>query len=175
MGHGDRFRVRGAYLDEAIRLWRHLWSGSQEPFHGRFHTLDDFVFGPLPDEGAGLPIYVGGRAEAALRRVGRLADGYHSSGTGPAKYRERLPIIRAAAEEAGRPMPVLTARTPVQLGRTDDDGYYAMRGDPAAVAAEIRAFAALGVTHLALWFEATDPAGIVVAAERFHVEVEPLV
>jgi len=34
MGHGGRYRVRGAYLDEAIRLWRHLWSGSQEPFHG---------------------------------------------------------------------------------------------------------------------------------------------
>ncbi|HEU0237017.1 MAG TPA: TIGR03619 family F420-dependent LLM class oxidoreductase [Candidatus Limnocylindrales bacterium] len=175
MGHGDRFRVRGAYLDEAIRLWRHLWSGSQEPFHGRFHTLDDFVFGPLPDQGAGLPIYVGGRAEAALRRVGRLADGYHSSGTGPTKYGERLPIIRAAAEEAGRPMPILTARTPVQLGRTDDDGYYAMRGDPRAVASEIRAFAALGVTHLALWFEVTDPAAIVAAAERFNEEVVPLI
>ena len=175
MGHGERFRVRGAYLDEAIRLWRHLWSGSQEPFHSRFYTLDDFVFGPLPDQRANLPIHVGGRAEAALRRVGRLADAYHSSGTGPANYGERLPIIRAAADEAGRPMPILTARTRVQLDRTDADGYYAMRGDPAAVASEVRAFAALGVTHLALWFEATDPAAVVAAAERFHDEVEPLV
>lgn len=175
MGHGERFRVRGAYLDEAIRLWRHLWSGSQEPFHGRFHTLDDFVFGPLPAQGANLPIYIGGRVEPALRRVGRLADGYQSSATNPASYGPRVPIIRAAAAESGRPMPMLTARVPVQLDRTDDGGYYAMRGTPASIAAEVRAFADLGVGHLALWFVDPDPGRLVAAAERFHAEVEPLV
>ncbi|TPX01973.1 LLM class flavin-dependent oxidoreductase, partial [Schumannella luteola] len=39
MGKEDRFRVRGRYVDESMRLWRHLWSGSTEPFHGEFHTL----------------------------------------------------------------------------------------------------------------------------------------
>ena len=33
MGH--RFAIRGAYLDETIMLWRHLWSGSGEPFRGK--------------------------------------------------------------------------------------------------------------------------------------------
>jgi len=174
MGHADRFRQRGAYLDEAIRLWRHLWSGSDEPFHGRFVTLEDFAFGPLPDQGVALPIYVGGRAEPVLRRVGRLADGYHSSATSPARYAERLPIIRAAAEEAGRPMPRLTARVRVQLDRDREGGHYAMRGRPEDIAAEVRAFADLGVTHLALSFESTDPARVVAAAERFHAEVAPL-
>src|SRR3954454_10177033 len=42
LGAADRFHVRGAYLDETIRLWRHLWSGSRESFDGRFHKLDDF-------------------------------------------------------------------------------------------------------------------------------------
>jgi probable F420-dependent oxidoreductase len=169
----DRFGVRGAYLDETIRLWRHLWSGSTEPFHGRFHTIDDFAFEPLPVQ-APLPIVVGGRAEAALRRVGTLADGYHSSATGPARYAERLPIIRAAADAAGRPMPALSARVRVRFGAAGGD-VYAMRGSPAEIAAEVRAFAALGVTHLALWFEATDPAELVVRAERFDREVVPLV
>ncbi len=85
----DRFHVRGAYLDETIRLWRHLWSGATEPFRGRFHTIEDFVFGPLPVQ-APLPIVIGGRAEPALRRAGTLADGYHSSATGPAGYAKRL-------------------------------------------------------------------------------------
>ncbi|HEY7131790.1 MAG TPA: LLM class flavin-dependent oxidoreductase, partial [Candidatus Limnocylindrales bacterium] len=48
LGAADRFHHRGAYLDETIALWRHLWSGSTEPFHGRFHSIDDFEFGPLP-------------------------------------------------------------------------------------------------------------------------------
>src|SRR6185437_11725705 len=58
LGLGERFHVRGAYLDETIRLWRHLWSGSAEPFHGRFHVIADFAFGPLPVQ-APLPIVVG--------------------------------------------------------------------------------------------------------------------
>src|SRR5215210_5440344 len=105
LGARDRFHERGAYLDETIRLWRHLWSGSEEPFEGRFHPLDDFRFGPLPAQRSSLPIWIGARTDAALERVGRLADGYHSSATGPESYSRRLPTIRAAAHAAGRPMP----------------------------------------------------------------------
>lgn len=169
----DRFHARGAYLDETIRLWRHLWSGSIEPFRGRFHVIEDFTFGPLPDQGATLPILVGGRAEPALRRAGALGDGYHSSATSPSQYAQRIPIVSAAAETAGRPMPWLSARV-----RVDFDGAttgYAMRGSPEAIAAEVRAFADLGVSHLALWFGATDPAELVARAERFSLEVAPLV
>jgi probable F420-dependent oxidoreductase len=168
----ERFHVRGAYLDETIRLWRHLWSGSTEPFRGRFHTIEDFTFGPLPDQ-APLPIVVGGRAEPALRRIGALADGYHSSATSPTVYAERLPIIAAAAEAAGRPVPSLAARVRVQFGPAAD-ATYAMRGTPEVIAAEVRAFAAVGVTHLALAFAATDPAEVVARAERFANEVVPL-
>lgn len=165
----NRFHVRGAYLDETIRLWRHLWSGSSEPFHGRFHTIDDFVFGPLPDQGTSLPILVGGRAEPVLRRAGAVADGYHSSASSPSQYATRLPTIRAAAEAAGRPMPWLSARVRVEFD-TATTGY-ALRGSPGEMAAEVRAFADLGVTHLALSFGATDPDELVARAERFSREV----
>jgi probable F420-dependent oxidoreductase len=172
VGVGDRFRVRGAYLDETIRLWRHLWSGSTEPFRGRFHTFEDFVFGPLPVQ-AYIPIIVGGRAEAALRRAGRLGDGYQSSAVSPAGYAKRVAVVRAAAEAAGRPMPRLSTRVHVQFG--EGTGGYAMRGSPAEIAAEVRAFAAAGAEHLALYFETTDPGELVAQAERFGREVAPLV
>jgi probable F420-dependent oxidoreductase len=170
----DRFRVRGVYLDETIRLWRHLWSGTTEPFEGRFHPLTDFAFGPLPAQGAGLPILVGGSAEAALARAGALADGYHSSATRPAVYARRLPTIRAAAEAAGRPMPSLSARVRVEFDTTEGDGY-AMRGSPEQIAAEIATWTELGVTHLALWFGTTDAAEVIARAERFDREVAPIV
>ena len=174
LGFADRFHHRGAYLDETVRLWRHLWSGSSEPFDGRFHPLDDFVFGPLPAQRSSLPIWIGGRAEPALRRVGRLADGYHSSATSPSAYAERLPVIKAAAHEAGRPVPTLSARARVQFDVKEGSGY-AMRGSPEDVAAEVRAFADLGVEHMALWFGERSPELMVAAAERFNREVEPLV
>jgi probable F420-dependent oxidoreductase len=173
VGVADRFQVRGAYLEETIQLWRHLWSGSKEPFHGRFHSFDDFVFGPLPPQGAGLPIWIGGRNEKALARAGRLADAYHSSAAGPDAFAVRSPIIRAAAEAAGRPMPRLSARVRVDLGAEPDPSFYTMHGTPEQVAAEIRAFAAAGVDHLLLVFPERDPHGLTQAVERFVAEVLP--
>jgi probable F420-dependent oxidoreductase len=171
LGMSDRFRVRGAYLDETIRLWRHLWSGSTEPFEGRFNRLEDFTFGPLPAQGATLPILVGARSEAALLRVGRLADGYHSSAAGPDQIAERLPTIRRGAEDAGRPMPALSARVRVDLEGTESPGSYRIAGSPAAMAAEIRRFAEIGVTHLAFAFGETDPGRLTSAMLRFDREV----
>ena len=174
LGMFERFHERGAYLEETIRLWRHLWSGSTEPFLGRFHNLHDFEFEPLPDQGAALPILVGGRAEVVLRRAGRMADGYHSSSTSPAAYASRVPIVRAAAEAAGRPAPSFSARVRVDFDGTDES-LYALRGSAAQMAGEVRAFAELGVSHLALWFYTTDPGELVARAERFDREVAPLV
>jgi probable F420-dependent oxidoreductase len=174
LGVPERFGVRGAYLDETIRLWRHLWSGSTEPFAGRFHATDDYAFEPLPPQGAALPILIGGRADAALRRAGALADGYQSSATSAAKYAPRIPVIRAAAEAAGRPSPRLTARAYTHFGPARD-AFWAIRGTPPEMAAEIRAFAALGVDHIALWFDETDPDALVGLCDRFAREVAPLV
>jgi len=175
VGVGDRFEVRGAYTEETVRLWRHLWSGSDWPFHGRFHAFDDFVFQPLPEQGGALPIWVGGRHEAALQRAGRIADTYHSSATSPAGFEPRIPIIREAAEAAERPMPGLSARVRVRLGAAAPVDGYAMQGSPDDIAAEIRAFAAVGVGHLAISFGELAPEGLTRAAETFIGEVVPLV
>src|SRR5579884_1347595 len=67
------YHNRGARLDEAIALFRHLWSGSREPFAGRYYGYQDGVFAPLPLQGRDLPLLIGGRSEAALKRVAREA------------------------------------------------------------------------------------------------------
>jgi probable F420-dependent oxidoreductase len=77
LGEGRRYRQRGAYLDETIRLWRHLWSGSTAPFEGQFHRFVDFLFEPLPVQRERVPILIGGPSPGALRRAGVLGDGYH--------------------------------------------------------------------------------------------------
>jgi len=174
VGVAERFHHRGAYLDETIAVCRHLWSGSSGPFRGRFHEIDDFAFEPLPAQGAALPIWLGARDERALRRVGRLADAYHASATKPSAYAPRIPVIREAAEAVGRPMPRLSARVRVELD-AGAESFYTMHGSAADVASEIRAFAELGVDHLALAFPPRDPDGIRRAMERFTTEVRPLV
>jgi len=121
-----------------------------------------------------VPIWLGGRDERALRRVGRLADGYHASATSPATLATRIPIIASAADSAGRPMPRLSARARVELD-AGAESFYTMHGSPAHVAGEIRAFAFAGVDHLALAFPPRDADGLTKAVERFFREVVPLV
>ncbi|HLX35675.1 MAG TPA: TIGR03619 family F420-dependent LLM class oxidoreductase [Candidatus Limnocylindrales bacterium] len=174
LGIPGRYHERGAYLEETVALCRHLWSGSSEPFHGAFHSFDDFVFGPPPAQGASLPIWLGGRHVRAIRRAGRLADAYHASASAPASIGTRVPAIRAAAEAAGRPMPRLSGRVRVALGQPAES-YYTMHGSPEAVAAEIRSFADVGVSHLALAFPSREPEALDREIDRFVAEVLPLV
>src|SRR5919108_2331849 len=167
VGVAERFHERGAYLEESILLFRHLWSGSTEPFRGRFHAFDDFAFEPLPVQGADLPIGVGGGAAPALERIGRLADGYHSTAIGPKAYAERAEKIRAAAKPAGRPEPSWSARVRVEMNGGASSRRYAIRGTPDEMATEIRAWAEAGVKHLALYFDETDPERLVEMLDRF--------
>jgi alkanesulfonate monooxygenase SsuD/methylene tetrahydromethanopterin reductase-like flavin-dependent oxidoreductase (luciferase family) len=48
------------------------------------------------------PIWFGGRSEAALRRVGRLGDGWLASAVTPDEVRVAVPAIQRHAEAAGR-------------------------------------------------------------------------
>jgi len=173
VGVAERFHQRGRYLDEAIRLWRHLWSGSDEPFEGRFFSLRDFVFGPLPIQEGGPPVWIGARSEPAVRRAGRLADIYHSSATPPDAYALRIPVLRAAAEAAGRAMPGLSARVVVRFDQPPSASGYTVAGDDEAVAAELRRFVELGVDHLLVAFGEVKPERVVAAMERFDREVRP--
>jgi probable F420-dependent oxidoreductase len=174
VGAADRFHARGAYLDETIALWRHLWSGSSEPFEGRFHQLTDYIFGPLPAQRSSLPIWIGATSTPALARVGRLADAYHSSGTSPEAYARRIPTIREAATAAGRPMPTLTARIrvsftePVQSAEVRP---YAIRGSVDEMRAEIKKWEDLDVELLVIWFTADLPEAQVAAMERFAKDI----
>lgn len=177
LGFSEHFHVRGAYTEEAIALWRHLWSGSTEGFEGRFHSFSNYAFGPVPAQGANVPIWIGGRDPRALARAGRLADAYHSSATAPKAYADRMPVIRAAAEGAGRPTPRFTARARVRLDEKPEraDRNYVIRGSVDEVVAEIEAWKAIGVDYLVLSFGESDPEGVVKAIERFDHEVRPRV
>jgi probable F420-dependent oxidoreductase len=173
VGVADRFHVRGAYLDETIRLWRHLWSGSSEPFEGRFTSLSDFVFGPLPAQRSRLPIIVGGRSAAALHRAGALADGYQSTSTAVEDYPVRAKAVREAASAARRPPPMLSARIRIALDKPAEGT--AIGGTPESIARTLRGFADAGVESVALYFEEPDAETLVKAIERFDREVRPLV
>lgn len=167
LGKADRFARRGAYLDEAVALWRHLWSGDPTPFEGEFHRLEDFSFAPLPPQGAAIPIVCGGRSERALRRVVRLADGYHAAQTGPKDLELKLPVIAAGCAESGRSLPRVSVRARVRFDQPAESRY-TLCGADADIANELVALAAAGAEEIVAVFEAEAPSELVRAAQRFH-------
>lgn len=96
---------RGRRTDEAIALVRKLWSEERTTFQGRFFQVSEVALQPKPVQKPGPPIWIGGRSEAALRRVGRLGDGWLAAQITPEEYAPALERIRAAAREAGRAVP----------------------------------------------------------------------
>lgn len=170
LGKSDRFAHRGAYLDEAIALWRHLWGGHTEPFRGDFHTLTDYCFQPLPPQGAGIPIWCGGRSKRAIRRTAELADGYHASQTGPEQLRARLPLIQEACLATGRTLPALSVRARVRFD-AEPGGVYSLCGSHAEMTAQLLELAALGVEDVALVLPSAESGEITALAARFAREV----
>jgi probable F420-dependent oxidoreductase len=92
---------RAAVFDESLVLLRRLLTAEAPvTFNGRFFQVENASVGPLP--GKPLDIWLGGSAPAALRRIGRLADGWLGSFLTPAEAGEAVKGIQAAAAEAGR-------------------------------------------------------------------------
>ena len=74
---GQEFSNRGRRTDEMIELIRALWSEDPVEFHGKFYDIPPVRFLPKPvRKHAGIPIIVGGTSPGALRRAGRLGDGW---------------------------------------------------------------------------------------------------
>lgn len=163
---------RGARLGEGVAVLRKLWTGAPVSHAGRFYgPFTDLPMAPPPRQPGGPPIWFGGRSEAALRRTGRLGDGYLSYVVTPEMYRASLAMIETA----------LGDRVPAPFGTGHllftrlDDTYeqaldaatetlsvryamdfrraaqrYCALGPPALVAERIRDFHAAGVRHVIL-------------------------
>jgi probable F420-dependent oxidoreductase len=65
---------RGARTNEALEVIRLLWSTDKASFRGRFDEFDGVTISPRRDPPP--PIWVSGRAEAAMRRAARFGDGW---------------------------------------------------------------------------------------------------
>ena len=166
---------RGARMSEGISVLKKLWTGESVSNDGRFYPFDDVRMLPRPTSPGGPPVWCGGRSAPALRRCGRLADGWISYVVTPDAYREGLNAIEAAATAAGRDIGsfgtghLLFARIDDNPERALDvaseslsERYamdfrkatqrYAALGKPEQVAEKIMEFVHAGVRHFMLDF-----------------------
>ena len=99
---GASLSERGARAAEYVSVLRTLWTEKEPEHHGRFYHVPKAAFEPKPVQ-ARVPVLLGGSAPAALRRAGRIADGWISSSQAAhTDMRPMIQLVREAAEQVGR-------------------------------------------------------------------------
>ena len=94
---------RGRRMDECLAIVRQLLSGEAVTFRGEFFDLDQALISPAP--AVPVPLVVGGRSDAAVRRAGRLGDGWLGIWNSPRRFAEAVALAGDEAGRAGRPAP----------------------------------------------------------------------
>jgi probable F420-dependent oxidoreductase len=99
------FERRGRRLEEWISLTRACWTGAPAPSQSELYDLPRGVL-CLPTPAHDVPLLIGGHSRVALRRAGRVGDGWLAQQALPALAPDELEgpidVMRAAAVEAGR-------------------------------------------------------------------------
>jgi alkanesulfonate monooxygenase SsuD/methylene tetrahydromethanopterin reductase-like flavin-dependent oxidoreductase (luciferase family) len=106
---GIPYEQRTGRLLEMARIMRKLWSEEDGVnYEGRYYTIENGNIRPKPVQKPGVPIYFGANAEAMMKRVARLADGWcAASGPNIEQFLTSVSRIRDWAAEAGRDLNTL--------------------------------------------------------------------
>jgi probable F420-dependent oxidoreductase len=97
---------RLAMLEEALGVLAALLTDAGAPasFQGRFYRADQARLVPGPVQRPRPPLWVGGGGDRLLGVVARAADGWNLCwAVTPEDYQQRLGVLAAACERAGRP------------------------------------------------------------------------
>lgn len=139
---------------ETVRCLRALWGPDPVSFEGTHFRVPESIVQPKPVQQPHPPLLMGGSVPAALRRVGRLADGWiTSSRQDLRRIGDDVATVRDAAAAAGRDPDALRVivRGVVRLGTevTDRDGRRRpLTGSADQVHEDLEALAGQGVTEV---------------------------
>jgi probable F420-dependent oxidoreductase len=120
---GLPFAQRGAMSEDHLTALRTLLANDIAGHEGPFVSFQNVRTAPRP--AAGVPIWVGGNGDIALRRAVRLGEGWHPLRFGSMdRLRAGLARLTQFADEAEREVPVLAPRIalrPTESPSTDPD------------------------------------------------------
>jgi probable F420-dependent oxidoreductase len=178
---------RGARLTEFVGCLKAIWQDEVVDFTGEFYRVPPARVQPRPVQQPHPPVLLGGGAEAALRRVGRIADGWISASRHDLRsIGADIAVMKRAAEQAGRDPAalrfivrgVLDLRT--EAGPADGDRR-PLHGTAEQIRQDLAALAEQGVgeVFLDLNFDPrvgspdADPAASLEYAEKVLIEFAP--
>lgn len=119
-GLGEDFSTRGKRSAEQVEVLKLLWQNDLVTYNGEFHQIDDAGINPLPVQRP-IPIWFGGGADAVLKRMARLGDGWMPGGMAIDIASARLEKIRGYLKEEGRDPRNFGVDPFIPLSRIDDN------------------------------------------------------
>ncbi|HWF36580.1 MAG TPA: LLM class F420-dependent oxidoreductase [Solirubrobacteraceae bacterium] len=134
---GMDFANRGARVAEQVALMRRLWTEESVTFEGKYHKVTGAGVAPLPIQRP-IPVWFGARAKVALRRAGRIGDGWFPTMQPGPELEEATAIVHEAAREAGREPAAIGMEGRVNVGAES----------PEEVARRVAAWREAGASHL---------------------------
>lgn len=147
---GVPFHERGKMADEYLAAMLALWTEDNPTFEGRYVSFRDVAFAPRPVQSPHIPIWLGGDADAALRRTARFATGWMPFLTKPEQLRERIDYITSQPTWRGGQLEVHYSLSALAIGEghvpTGDDRAQRPTNSEQIID-QIGQLAELGVTH----------------------------
>jgi probable F420-dependent oxidoreductase len=124
---GVPFHERGRMSDEYLAAIVALWTQDSPVFEGRYVSFRDVAFEPKPVQKPHLPIWIGGDADAALKRAARFASGWFAFLTKPEDIPARLDFIQSQPCYKNGPFEVVYGFATSRVGEG-----HVVRDDPKA-------------------------------------------
>jgi alkanesulfonate monooxygenase SsuD/methylene tetrahydromethanopterin reductase-like flavin-dependent oxidoreductase (luciferase family) len=163
-------------FEEGVEIMRRLWTEPRVSFTGRHFHLHDVAPGLRPIQQAGIPLWLAGSVDNALRRVLRLGDGWFPNPASPQSFAELWRRLQALAGEMGRDASTLPRCVYTTLNINADiaqaegemrafvEGYY---GAPYEVLTRLQGLCAGTAETCATWLRAFVAAGAQTVVIRF--------
>lgn len=176
-------------MTEGIGLLRRLWTEDRVTHQGSYYTIEELSLEPKPIQRP-CPIWIASNpkeplassalVQRAMRRIGRLGDGYMTDRISPGEFAQRWAFVRETAEASGRDPSRLESAIHLMVNINDDprrayeeakrflDTYYSYDaspdvmnlwvayGPPEAVVEKIRCYVDAGCTLPILRFASFD-------------------
>ena len=118
---GVSMKRRVSRFTEGLTLLRQLWSERDVSFHGRYFNMDNVNVDPKPVQRPGIPIIMGGSADAVLKRSAEDADGWVAGGAGDAEgFRQAWEKISSYAQAVGKDSAALESAKPIYTNVGDN-------------------------------------------------------
>jgi probable F420-dependent oxidoreductase len=93
---------RVGLFEEGITLMRRLWTEPEVTFQGRYFQIQSVRLGLRPLRQSGVPIWLAGSGDNALRRVLKLGDGWLPISSSPQAFTTDWERLQVLGKEMGR-------------------------------------------------------------------------